>query len=160
MNANESNPQLQPADERVMNKLRGEQRFLRALTALAIVFWVLAVIASVGVLVCYSVIYAPKERQIMADYETSGHLVGRTNAPGGSQEAGRMDTDKALGLHFTMNYVVTKGLLVIAVSVVVLSCGTLITLLLVILNRRVTLKQINHSLAQISAQLKQLQERS
>jgi hypothetical protein len=45
----------------------------------------------------------------------------------------------------------------VAVSVIILSAGTLTTLLLVIFNRRVTLKQINYSLAQISEQLKQLQ---
>ena len=73
-----------------------------------------------------------------------------------SVPSGRVTPEQALALHFTMNYVVTKGLLAVVVAMIVLSCGTLATLLLVIFNRRVTLKQINYSLAQISEQLRRL----
>lgn len=151
--------ELNPTDERVMQTIRTQARGLKWLTGLAVTFWILAVLGSVGVLVCYSIFYAPKEKQMFHDYETYGHLAGRTNSPTGSQETGQLSTEKALGLHFTMNYVTAKAVLVIAVSVIILSCGTLSTLLLVVLNRRVTLKQINYSLAQISEQLKQLQAR-
>ena len=154
-----SEPTLISADERVLKTLRANQRWLRVLTGLAAGFWILAVIASVAVLVFYSVIYAPKERQMLHDYGMAGHIVIRTNSPTGSQEARPMSTDRALALHFQMNWAVTKGLLLTAISVIVLSAGTLATLLLVILNRRVTLKQINYSLTQISEQLRQLQLR-
>lgn len=150
--------ELNPTDERVMQTLLRQTRGLRWLTGVAIAFWTLAVLASVGVLVAYCIFYAPKEKLMFHDYETYGHLARRTNSPDGSEQLGQLSTEKALGLHFTMSYVTTKGILAIAVSVIILSCGTLATLLLVVLNRRVTLKQINLSLAQISEQLKQLQQ--
>ena len=161
MNSNDPATPTSPTGQRVLQTLHEQQRRLRWLTAIGVAFWVLAVITSVGVLVCYTVAYAPKERQVLADYGGLGHLrVGRnqttTDAAGDQRSA---NIEKALSIHFAMNYVVTKGLLAVAISVVILSCATLTTLLLVILNRRVTLRQINHTLAQISEQLKVLQDR-
>lgn len=155
----DNNPALMLPDDRVMKALRANQRWLRALTVAAVVFWSLAVIASVGVLVCYKVFYAPKEKQIFHDYEQHGHIRDTANATAGDppRDPQTASLEKALGIHFTMTWVLTKGILATSISVIVLSCGTLTTLLVVILNRRVTLKQINHSLAQISEQLKQLQ---
>lgn len=157
MNLNDPHLPSPLADERILETVRKQQRWLRALTVLAVMFWGLAVIGGVGLLVCYSVLYAPKEKQIMSDYEKFGYLSRYTNSPTGSQPAGPASPEQALGLHFTMNYAATKGILAVVITVIVLSCGTLTTLLLGILNRRVTLRQINHSLAQISEQLKQLQ---
>src|SRR5439155_20369084 len=51
-----------------------------------------------------------------------------------------------------------KAMYVTSRSVALLGLGTLLTLLLVIFNRQVTLRQINASLAQISAQIKELQD--
>jgi hypothetical protein len=157
MKQEEPTSPVSPAEERVLQTLRAQQRGLKWLTAVTIGFWSVAVLASVGVLVAYCVLYAPKEKQIMSEYESTGHLVTRTNSPAGSQSSGRMSTDQALALHFVMNAAVTRGLLITAASVIAISAGTLTTLLLVILNRRVTLKQINHSLAEISRQLRELQ---
>ncbi|HTD67332.1 MAG TPA: hypothetical protein VK846_12460 [Candidatus Limnocylindria bacterium] len=159
MKQNETPSTLASADERVLHSLRAQQRGLKWLTGLAVAFWVLAVIGGIGVLVCYSIFYQPKEKQIMSDYEKYGYLPRYTNSATGSRPAGPATPEQALGLHFTLSYVVTKGLLAVAVTVIILACGTLTTLLLVVLNRRVTLKQINHSLAQISDQLRQLQQR-
>ncbi|HMJ88623.1 MAG TPA: hypothetical protein VK530_02345 [Candidatus Acidoferrum sp.] len=162
MNQNESTPSQITSDERVLRGVRTQQRWLKALTALAVAFWVVAVIGGVGLLVCYSIFYEPKEKQIRADYERYGHLTHYTytNSPTGRSVVTSAATpEQALGLHFTMNYVVTKGLLAVVITVIVLSCGTLTTLLVVVLNRKVTLKQINHSLAQISEQLRELQGR-
>ena len=161
MNANEPANPPNSGDERVLQTLHEQQRRLRWLTAVGIVFWVLAAITSVGVLVGYSVFYAPKEKQILADYGAVGHLrdPARSSVTDATGDQRSANIEKALGVHFTMNYVVTKGLLAVAISVVILSCATLATLLLVILNRRVTLRQINHSLARISEQLKALQDR-
>jgi len=50
-----------------------------------------------------------------------------------------------------------KAMYVTSLAVGLVAVGTLLTLLLVIFNRRVTLRQINASLAQISAQIKALQ---
>ena len=161
MNSNDPATPTSPTGQRVLQTLHEQQRRLRWLTAAGITFWVLAIITSVGVLAGYWWLYAPKERQMFADYGAIGHLrvgANQTTASATGDERSA-NIEKALGIHFTMNYVVTKGLLAVAISVVVLSCATLATLLLVILNRRVTLRQINHRLAQISEQLKALQDR-
>lgn len=159
MKQNESNPGLNPPEERVMKALRTNHRWLKALTATAVIFWSLAAITSVGVLVGYAVFYAPKEKQIFRDYEQHGHIQDATKVPAGDppRDPQTARLEKALSIHFTMTWVLTKGILATAISVLVLSCGTLTTLLLVILNRRVTLRQVNQSLAQISEQLRQLQ---
>ena len=157
MKTNNPNPTLPLDDERILRAVRTQQRWLRALMALAVACWALALIGCVGVLVAYTVVYAPKEKQVMRDYQQHGQLTRYTNTPSGSEPSGALDPQQALGVHFTMNYAVTKGILAIVVTIIILSCGTLTTLLLVVVNRRVTLKQINHSLAQISGQLKALQ---
>ena len=164
MNTNPDDPSatasLTLTDQQVMDTLQRQQRRLRWLTVTAVVLWSLAVLTSVGVLVFYAVFYAPKERQVLDDYGAYGHLRERS-AQGTESEAAasRPPTpgEKALGLQFTMSWVMMKVVLFVAVSVIILSCGTLATLLLVIFNRRVTLRQINHSLAQISQQLKVFQ---
>ena len=143
-------------DQQVLKTLATHQRRLKWLTIVAVTFWALAVIGTVAVLVGYSLFVAPKEQQILSDYGTHGRLLtDRSELPGRTEPP--TSTDKAVGVNFSMTYVVTKGLLVVAFSVVILSCGTLATLILVVFNRRVTLRQINYSLAQISAQLKELQ---
>ena len=157
MKSNDANETTSFNDEHILQAVRRQQSWLRVLTALAVAFWVLAVIGSISVLVCYAVFYAPKEKQMFSDYQQHGHLTRYTNSATGSLPAGPADPQQALGVHFTMNYVVTKGILAVVVTMIILSCGTLTTLLLVVLNRRVTLKQINYRLAQISEQLKALQ---
>lgn len=139
----------------VLNAIASQQRRLRWLTALGVMFWVAAVVGCVGVLISYAVFYQPKERQILSDYVQYGHLPKH-----GTNSSARLTPDEAMALQFSMTYVVTKGILAVAVAVTVLSCGTLTTLLLVVLNRRVTFKQINASMAQISDQLRQLQAKS
>lgn len=52
-----------------------------------------------------------------------------------------------------------KSICVTSLALTLLGLGTMLTLLLVIFNRRVTLRQVNASLAQISAQIRELQER-
>jgi len=51
-----------------------------------------------------------------------------------------------------------KAMNVTSLAVGLVAVGTLLTLLLVIFNRRITLRQINASLAQISNQIKELQD--
>ena len=142
-----------PASERALHEIARHQRRLKWLTAAAVTFWLLAVIGTVGTLVCYAVFVAPKERQIHNDYSAHRSLVIPESA---ARLEGTTPADHALGVNFTMTQVVTKGVIIIAISVVILSLGTMATLLVTIFNRRVTLSQINHSLAQISQQLREL----
>lgn len=52
-----------------------------------------------------------------------------------------------------------KALDVMSLAIAILGLGAMLTLLLVIFNRRITLRQVNASLAHISQQIKELQER-
>lgn len=157
MKQDDSKPTVSSNEDGILRAVRSQNRWLRALTALAVLFWACAVLGGVALLAGYSIFYAPKEKQMLRDYELYGHVrkTGDNDPEHRNQPA--MSTEQALALHFTMNYVVTKGILAVVVTVVILSCATLTTLLLVVLNRRVTLKQINYSLAKISEQLKALQ---
>jgi hypothetical protein len=143
--------------EQVMQTLARQQRLLKWLTGLAIAFWAFAVIGASTVLICYNMFIWPKEQKILSEYGSSGRLL--TSMPNDPPESAA-GAHRALGVSFNMSYVITKGVLAVTVCVIILSCGTLATLLVVIFNRRVTLRQINHSLAQISEQLKQLQLRA
>lgn len=144
-------------DAPVLETIRVQQRRLKWLTGVAVAFWIAAVLACAGVMVCYKIFYKPKEQQIMADYEKHGHLVRHGSTPDGTPS--KLTAEDALGIQFALSYAMTRGILAMAIAVTILSCGTLATLLLVVLNRRVTLRQINYSLAQISDQLRQLQAR-
>ena len=146
----------------VFEDLARRQRRLKWLTGIAVALWCLAILTSTAVLFIYPIFYAPKERQMLQDLGSNGYAA--SSEPNSADPAPPPVTEKSmrreLGNQFVMTYVITKGILVVAASVVILSCGTLATLLLVIFHRRVTLQQINYSLAQISAQLKQLQGNS
>lgn len=58
-----------------------------------------------------------------------------------------------------MTIAMGKTMNVTSLAVALLGLGTLLTFLLIIFNRRVTLRQINVSLAQISKQIKVLRDR-
>ena len=61
--------------------------------------------------------------------------------------------------HVLVTLMLGKAAFVTSRAVALLGAGTLLTLVLVIFNRRATLRQINISLAQISAQIKELKDR-
>ena len=142
-------------DDNALLAIARQQRRLKWLTITAITFWVLALVGTIGVLVCYSLYVAPKEKQLMRDFGAGGRF-----AAAELPKEPSLDARHALGLSFVMTYVATKGILIVAISVVVLSLATLATLILAISSRRVTLRQINHSLTQISDQLRELKGRA
>jgi len=146
-------------DDQVLQKLAIHQRRLKWLTGAAVSLWAAAVLGATAVLVLHGWFVWPKEKQIMADYGMYGRLPDRTAGAQAQTTEPPTSADRALGVNFTMTYVVTRGVLLVAISVLILSGGTLATLLLVIFNRRVTLRQISHSLTQISRQLEELQGR-
>jgi hypothetical protein len=161
MNTKSVNIPGSDASESVLEALAQSQRRLKWLAGAAVGFWTLAILASLAVLIFYPVFYAPKERQMMRDLGSNGASASyeaKASADASPPPVTERDMRQHLGNQFIMTYVITKGILVVAGSVVILSCGTLATLLLVIFHRRVTLEQINHSLAQISAQLQELQK--
>ena len=66
-----------------------------------------------------------------------------------------LSRDELDARHVQVTFAHGKELFLTAASIVFVGVGTFLTLLLVIFNRQVTLRQINASLAQISAQMKE-----
>lgn len=145
-------PASAAAPDQALQSIRRQQRLMRWLTALALVLWLAAITASAGIVGGYFVFYLPKQKQILRDYAMKPlpRMV-----PGEE-----MSAERAVQIHMTLTHFMGMTTIAVAGSVGVLSAGTLVTLLLVGLNRRVTLQQINHSLAQISDQLRPLQAKT
>ena len=97
-----------------------------------------------------------KEKQILRDFERE-YQAASTNAvsaASGESEKERVGKNQ---ITFVMTRAVGIGMVSTAACVAVLSAGMFATIILVIWNRRVTLRQINANLTQISAQLKMLE---
>jgi hypothetical protein len=162
MNPNEpSNPENR-LEQSVFKTIHMQQRRLTMLTWVGIALWILAVICSVGVLIFYPVFYAPKERHMLDNYGAQSTMPVPSRAidrmPGGTpQDAETIRVlQQSLGAHMHLSYVVTRGVLIVASALLILACGTLVTLALVVFSRRATLQQLQHGLAQITEQLQRL----
>lgn len=156
MKANESTPAGHVADEeqKVMTAIHRNERRLRWLTGIALGFWSAAVALSLAVFVFYRVFYEPKEKQMFHELES----LQQTSSGTPPATTRRFTIENALSVHYTMTYVMTKGILLMAGVVITLSAGTLATLLLVLANRRITLRQLNAGLSGISRQLVELRQ--
>ncbi len=149
-------PDMAAASDAIGAALRAHRIKLRVLSSVAFLFGVLAIAASIALVWCYFIFYLPRQKQMLEDaaylpppVQTNalptpqdGHLAKRL--PGFTQ------------VHIIMTHLVSVGVTVIAVAVAVLGLGTVVTLTVVLVNRRATLQQINVSLAQISEQLRHL----
>jgi hypothetical protein len=137
----------------VMKALQSGRWKGRVLVVVALTFGLLSIFASI-VLAWASVrMVHPMERLLMEDYPQSVQQSG-TNVEGKvALSRGELDWR-----HVQVTAAHGKVIFLTAVSVAFLGLGTFVTLLLVIFNRRVTLRQINASLAQISNQIKELQD--
>ena len=167
MNQNQSanptpSPDASALNERIMRSLRTHRRFSRVLTSVALFFGFISIAASLGIVWFYFIFYLPKQKTLLRDYTLAAEQA-RTNAPAtppppdGAAPPRKYDLN---GAHVWMTHVTSMGTMLVAISVGALGLGTLVTLALVILNRRVTLRQINASLAQISEQMRELRNKS
>lgn len=140
-------------NELSMRSITKHQRGLKVLTGAALGLWLVAMVGSVFVIWAYFVMYIPKEKQILRNFEQE-YQAASTNAvsaASGESEKERVGKNQ---ITFVMTRAVGIGMVLTAACVAVLSAGMLATIILVIWNRRVTLRQINANLTQISAQLK------
>lgn len=120
--------------------LQQERGRIRLLTGLTILLWL---VAAAGVLfVVYVAIWHmyPKQQKLMRDATLGNVSVEEIVA--------------IQAIHFHALELCTR---VIAAAFVALTLAALCTVLLVLVSRRATLRQINNQLAEISEQLKQLQ---
>jgi hypothetical protein len=163
MNPTEPSNSDKTLEHSVFTTIHRQQRRLTFLTWAAIGLWSLAVIGSACVLVFYTVFYAPKEKHMLDNYMAKTVLTVPTRSvdrmPGGTpQDAETIHVlQQSLGAHMHLSYVVTRGVLIVAGALLILACGTLVTLALIVFSRRATLHQLQHGLAQIAEQLQRLQ---
>lgn len=132
-------------NDAVMKTLRSYRWKGRALTAIALGFGLLSIVVGIAVACLHPAIiifhtHAGQYRGTNSFASTGTNSVGIDPA-GGVVVAGHLE----------------KAMALTSLSIALLGAGTLLTILLIIFNRRVTLRQINASLAQISNQIKELQ---
>ena len=160
MNANNPTPNLDPAalNDRVTAAVQSHRTKLRLMTMLAFLFGFLAIAVSIFIVWFYLIMYLPKQRQMIEEAEAAVQQAKTiSTSDQATMEENVKRIDKFLGVQIVLTYVISAGVTLVGVSVGVLALGTLTLLTVVILNRRVTLNQINVSLAQISNQLRELQ---
>jgi hypothetical protein len=162
MNPTHPSTSDQTLEQSVFATIHGQQRRLTFLTWAGVALWSLAVIGCAGVLVFYTAFYAPKERHMLDNYGAKSAVnisaLPTDRMPGGTpQDAETIRVLKqSLGAHMQLSYVVTRGVLIVASALLILACGTLVTLALVVFSRRATLLQLQQGLAQITEQLQRL----
>jgi hypothetical protein len=120
--------------------LQQERRRIRVLTGLTILLWLVAAAGVFWVIYVATWHIYPKQQKLMRD-----------------ATLGLVPLEEIVAiqaLHFHVLELCTR---VIAAAFVALTLAALCTVLLVLVSRRATLRQINNQLADISEQLKQLQ---
>jgi len=144
--------------ERILGAVHQQQLHGRWLAGLALMLGLVSIAASIGIVSFYFIFYRPKEKQLLRDlpgviYNSSTNAVANQ----GEERVPRPHFDPVRA-HLFMTFVIGVGTALVAGSVGLLGLGTLLVVTLVLLNRRVTLRQINASLADISLQLRELRK--
>jgi hypothetical protein len=146
-------------NDAVMKKLKSYRWKGRVLTGVALGVGLLSIVVGIILMWANTRVIFPQVQLLL---QHSGAV-----QPGATNSMTQTNTDSAtftLGDGNTVNRQVLvtlmlgKAMNVTSLSVALLGLGTLLTLSLVIFNRHVTLRQINASLAQISNQIKELQD--
>lgn len=146
-------------NEAILKKLRAHRWTGGVLTAAALGIGLLAIAGGILLAMANMNIVMPMERLLILKYPGAAEGLGITNNPASPDAKMMLTRDQLDARHVEVTFVHGKELFVTAVAVVSVGLGTFLTLVLVIFNRRVTLRQVNASLAQISQQIKELQER-
>jgi hypothetical protein len=144
-------------NEAVMQKLRSYRWKGRALTALAISVGLLSIVVGMVIAWANAMMVMPMERLLLRDYPSAlGQADTNSIAAESSGSKTPLPRAELDWRHVQVTAAHGKVLILTAVSIALTGAGTFLTLLLVIFNRHVTLRQINTSLALISNQVKEL----
>ena len=154
------NQQPNDINETILKKLRALNWAGRLLTTVALGVGLLAIAGGILLtMACPRIIFP--QVQLLLKQSTAQHANGTnsgtvTNAPNPLLTLG---DGSVVDQQTLVTLLYGKALNVMSLAITILGLGAMLTLLLVIFNRRVTLRQVNASLAQISQQIKELQER-
>jgi hypothetical protein len=158
---NENKNELHDA---ILNKIHLQDWKSRLLTSVALGVGVLCIAAGIFLMWGNSYAILPQAQLLVQQERTAQAQRMNSNAPSATQ-TGVVDERLILSdgtmvdRHVLVTLLLGKAAYIMSRAVALLGTGTLLTLVLVIFNRRATLRQINLSLAQISAQIKELQNR-
>jgi len=153
---NSATPNPDALQQHVKQGVAAHRMKVRVLSTLTIALGLTTTITSLILAWNYPMFILPKQREMLAE---AGQLVDQFNRDAAAT-APSENVDKQIGrllaLEIQTSNHITAGTAIVAVAVGLLGLSTLILSTVVILNRRVTLNQINTSLAQISSQLREL----
>jgi hypothetical protein len=149
-----SNPAMQ---ERILRAVESHGRKSGWIAGIALFLGLVSVAASIAIVSFYFVFYRPKEKQLLRDLPPVIYNATTNATAGAAQEPVPRPHFDPVRAHLFMITAIGVGTALVAGSVGLLGLGTLLLVSLVLINRRVALRQISASLADISLQLKQLQ---
>jgi hypothetical protein len=137
------------AEEQVANVLAADARRVRRLTWATVGLWVVTAVMIVLLIAIFQVMYQ------FAAHTDSYYRSQREKEPVAWKD--RTPEQIAIARAVMMNAQVTWAALLVTVAVALLSLSVLGNMLLVHVNRRATLRQIQTSLAAIASQLSEIQ---
>ncbi len=140
----------------IMNRLRSYRWMGRTLAAAALSVGMLSIVA--GILLGWASFFLvmPMERLLLQDYPRALAATGSKSPADDNGKSKPPLTREDLDFrHVQVTAAHGKVLVITAAAIVLLGTGTFLTLLLVFVNRRVTLRQISAGLEQISLQLRE-----
>ena len=152
---NHSMPNVESINRQVALSVHSHRVKLRVLTTCAFAFGFLAIVISLCTLWLWRVKYWPKQEEMFKQAHNEMVALG---SAADSKEQWSKQISGVLGTEVTLTAILSVGVATVALSVGLLSLGMLVLTTVVLLNRRVTLNQLNSSLAQISSQLRELQK--
>ncbi len=144
-------------NDAVMKKLKSHRWKSRALTTVALGAGLLSIVGGIFLMWANSRIIFPQVQLLVQN--SAATRSSNTNSPAQTNIDSMLTLSdgKTVDRQVLVTLMLGKAMNVTSLAVTLLGLGTLLTLLLVIVNRQVTLRQINASLAQISSQIKELQ---
>jgi len=119
--------------------LSRDRRCVQLLTGLTISTWLLAGVVILFVLAAFVFTIIPHVKTLTQDIE-----------------AGNLTSQQTVGILHTHTLMFLKSAILIALSVFIMALAALLTILLIFVSRRATLRQITANLAELSEQLKRL----
>jgi hypothetical protein len=150
-------------NDSVMQQLRSYRWKGRVLTGFAFALGLLSMLASILIAWANAARVMPMERLLLEDYPAAVQMRGNpamgTDVPVNAEGKAVLPREELDWRHVQVTAALGKAAFLTAFSITLACMGTFTVLLLVIFNRRVTLRQINSNLAQISEQIKSLQNR-
>ena len=178
MNHKDQTPENDTRNAQILHAIRSHESKGRLLTGIALTISLLSIVAGIAIAWFQFAMLEPKEREILLAYTQHAqpsewttnmfHKMGVSDSEIASfyahrDASGVNDTHLSQWelnrdmLHMDLTHDLGVALMLIAGAVALIGIGTIVTVIMVIVNRRITLRQINENLVQISLQLKKLE---